>query len=99
MNKKIYIFDIDGTICKTNNGDYENSVPYKDRIEKINKLYDKGNTIIFETARGDETGISWDKLTRKQLKDWGVKYKSLGYKHFADYYIDDNAINSRKFFK
>ena len=27
MNKKTYAFDIDGVICKTENSDYENSVP------------------------------------------------------------------------
>ncbi len=26
--------------------------PYEDRIEKINKLYDEGHTIIYLTARG-----------------------------------------------
>ena len=48
---KIYV-DIDNTICKTIDGQYKESTPYTDRIEKINKLYEEGNTIIFHTARG-----------------------------------------------
>ena len=49
----IYVFDIDGTICtKVNDGDYSNAKPLVDRIDVVNKLYDKGNTIIFQTARG-----------------------------------------------
>jgi len=98
-NTKIYIFDIDGTICETKNGDYKNARPYKDRIEKINKLYDEGNIIIYETARGDMTGTNYIDFTRKQLKEWGCKYKSVGSKHYADIYIDDHAINSNDFFK
>jgi len=96
---KIYICDIDGTICETKNGDYENAKPYKDRIAKLNKLYDEGHTIIYETARGQITGKNWESLTRKQLDGWGAKYKTIGTKHYADYYIDDKAVDSKKFFK
>ena len=44
-----YVFDIDGTICSTTSGDYEQALPYTDRINKINKLYDEGNTITLKT--------------------------------------------------
>ena len=47
-----YVFDIDGTICETNGSDYENSKPLLKRIEKVNKLYEEGHTILFLTARG-----------------------------------------------
>ena len=30
----------------------KNAKPFNDRIEKINKLYDKGHIITFHTARG-----------------------------------------------
>ena len=46
-----YVFDIDGTICYTNNSDYENSKPIMSRIEKVNTLYDEGNTIIFQNSK------------------------------------------------
>ena len=51
MNK-IYCFDIDDTICKTKGIDYSKSTPYFERIEQINRLYDKGNIIKLYTARG-----------------------------------------------
>ena len=50
-----YVFDIDGTICakdKFEDTDYESSKPIKDRVAVVNKLYDEGHTIIFQTARG-----------------------------------------------
>jgi histidinol phosphatase-like enzyme len=37
-----YAIDIDGTICKEE-GKVIGRKPYKDRIEKINKLYDEGH--------------------------------------------------------
>ena len=51
------IVDIDETICVTpDSRDYTKSVQMKDRIEKINKLYDEGNTIVYWTARGTGSG-------------------------------------------
>ena len=48
--------DIDGTICETPwyNGawDYKGAYPNKLHIEKINKLFDEGNEIVYWTARG-----------------------------------------------
>ena len=96
---KIFIVDIDNTICRTEGEDYENATPYKDRIAKMNKLYDEGNTIIYKTARGQKTGKNWIDFTRKQLNDWGVKYKSLSEKHYADVIVDDKAVNSKEFFR
>ncbi len=63
----IYV-DIDETICSTpDNRDYSLSEPIMERIEKINKLYDEGNTIIYWTARGTGYGIDCSNLTYKQL--------------------------------
>ena len=43
----VYVVDIDGTICSLAiKSDYESSKPFKERIEKINNLYDQGNTGI-----------------------------------------------------
>ena len=48
----VYVFDIDGTICtKVSDGDYSNASPMLNRIEIVNRLYDEGNTIIFQTTR------------------------------------------------
>jgi len=49
---KRYCFDIDGTICsQAGLGEYAETTPYMDRIEKINQLYDEGNYIVYLTAR------------------------------------------------
>ena len=81
-----YVFDIDGTICtKVNDGDYSKAKPYLNRIKTVNRLYDEGKTIIFQTARGmGRTGNDQKKaialfydLTVKQLESWGVKYHEL----------------------
>lgn len=105
-----YVIDIDGTICDKPEdvNDYSISVPKLDRIEKINKLYDEGHTIIYLTARGmgrcnDNSNLAKDMfydLTSSQLKEWGCKYHSLRLgKPSGDYYIDDKGINSEDFFK
>ena len=50
-----YVVDIDGTICTpgpTEEMRYEQALPIQDRIDKINKLYDEGHTIVYLTARG-----------------------------------------------
>ena len=72
----IYV-DIDGTICNTKNSDYENSKPRYDQIEKINKLHDEGQEIIYWTARGGHSGIDWGVLTRIQLLNWKCKYTRI----------------------
>ncbi len=95
----IYCFDIDGTICSNTDGNYEIAEPFKDRIEKINQLYDDGNSILFFTARGSTTKINWKKLTEDQLQEWGVKYTKLIFgKPEADIYIDDKAVDVEEFF-
>ena len=88
----IYV-DIDGTICHTENSDYENSTPRLEQIDKINKLYDEGNEIVYWTARGGTTGINWSKLSKKQLDEWGCKYTRFEFlkKPSWDLFIDDKT--------
>lgn len=97
----IYV-DIDDTICyykEKGDKNYNNAIPYKDRIKKINELYCKNNTIIYWTARGTKTGINWFQITHKQLEDWGCKYHELRMgKPYYDLFIDDKNINSERFF-
>jgi len=102
----IYIVDIDGTICKevflpTGKKDYKNHKPMKDRIEKVNKMFDEGHEIHYWTARGATSGIDYTELTAKQLNDWGCRYTSLrvGDKPHYDIWVDDKAHNSEEFFK
>ena len=96
----IYV-DIDETICNSpNKPDYNNSTPIKENIEKANKLYDEGHEIIYWTARGTQTGIDWSNVTKKQFKEWGVKYHDLKFgKPYYDLFIDDRAINNEEWYK
>ena len=97
----IYCFDIDGTICDTMDGDYYNSIPKKDVIKKIQRLYENGDTIIFMTARGATSGKDWTDWTIKQLSLWNLKYHELlmNIKPHADFFIDDKGINIKDFMK
>ena len=103
---KIYIVDIDGTICtqdipKKGAPDYSIAKPIVDRIKKINNLYEKGNEVHYWTARGSVSGVDHFELTKKQLTEWGCKYTSLrvGDKPHYDVWIDDKAIWSEDFFR
>lgn len=74
---KIYLIDIDGTICDDiKNEDshlYERAKPIKGSVNKINDLYDRGNSINFFTARLEKDR----KVTEKWLNEHGYKYHSL----------------------
>jgi trehalose-6-phosphatase len=100
-NNKTYCFDLDGTLCTNTEGDYESALPYTERISIVNDLYEKGNTIIIETARGSKTGLDWNQITKNQLNKWGISYHKLraGVKIAADIYIDDKGINDKSFFE
>ena len=99
-NQKTYVFDLDNTLCRTEESNYFDSVPYMDRIEKVNQLHDAGHIIIVETARGCVSGKKWFVQTMEQLRRWGLQFDTLraGVKFSADYYIDDKGINSEDFF-
>ncbi len=98
--KKKYCFDIDGVICSTTKGNYENSKPNLKIIKIINNLYKK-NIIILHTARfmgrskdnrNKATSLA-KKITIKQLKEWNVKYHKLFFgKPSYDFVIDDKSI-------
>jgi carbamoyl-phosphate synthase large subunit len=93
-----YCFDLDETLCTSNNLDYENALPHSTRILKVNKLFSEGHTILIYTARGSMTGIDWEAITLRQLHVWGVQFHSLILgKPSADFYIDDKAINVNDF--
>tara|TARA_S200002703_G_scaffold91620_1_gene79126 strand:+ start:12820 stop:13143 length:324 start_codon:yes stop_codon:yes gene_type:complete len=105
-----YVIDIDGTICtpgKIEDTRYTEALPIHDRIDKINKLYDEGHTIVYLTARGmgrhknnaDLAKEEFYKFTEIQLSLWGCKYHQLFLgKPSGDYYIDDKGVNSDDFF-
>ena len=110
MDRKIYCFDIDGTICNNTWGNYEEAQPWMNRIKHVNNLYDEGHYIIYFTARamgrfaGDPDAASkatvlMKDLTTEQLNTWGCKYHELilGKPH-ADLFIDDKGMHSDDFF-
>jgi histidinol phosphatase-like enzyme len=96
----IIFVDIDETICFyeediTLDGkkDYDKAIPSYTNIEKINKLYDEGNTIIFWTARGSRSGIDWTEFTKNQLSEWGVKFHEVRCdKPYYDQFVEDRSI-------
>jgi hypothetical protein len=70
-------------------------------------LYDKGNYIVYLTARGMGRFNNSRELAEKeffdftynQLRDWGCKFHELHLgKPAGDYYIDDKGINDGLFF-
>jgi len=91
----IYI-DIDETICETpESRDYSLASPIEQNIEKANKLYDEGNTIIYWTERGTVSGIDWRQTTFDQLTEWGVRFHDLKLgKPYYDLFIDDKNMNT-----
>jgi|TARA_R100000030_G_scaffold43373_2_gene32729 hypothetical protein len=88
--------DIDETICFYEGVErlgYKNAIPHYVNIDKINKLYDKGNEITYWTARGSYSGIDYYELTKAQLNEWGCKYThlSVGEKPNYDLLICDKT--------
>ena len=82
-----FVIDIDDTIlfCEKN---YKNPTPDEMEIKHINKLYEKGHTIIIHTGR------NWDKyeLTVNQLKQFNVKYHELVMGKPQGIYIDKDSF-------
>lgn len=111
----IYAFDLDDTLCyrEKNNEDliiekYKHCKPIPEMINKLNKLYDEGNTIYIYTARGMNT-YKGDIvkvynnlfiLTLESLKEWGIKHHGLIMgKINYDFLIDDKAVCLNEFKK
>jgi hypothetical protein len=100
MKKKVYFVDIDDTICShpshidlDGNRTYENAVPIKENIDKVNVLFDQGHRIVYWTARGSRSGIDWRELTQKQLNEWGAKHHDLRLdKPYYDKFIEDRSM-------
>jgi mannose-6-phosphate isomerase-like protein (cupin superfamily) len=99
-----YYVDIDGTICTVDSScrdtllRYKNATPIQERIERVNSLYDEGHTITYWTARGSDSGLNLEELTRKQLVSWNCKFHTLLMgKPSYDMYIDDKSYNVDNF--
>jgi len=97
--KTIYV-DIDETICfykehipLDGKKNYSDAIPNFDNINKINKLFDEGNIIVYWTARGSRSKIDWYDFTKQQLDSWGAKYTHLKCdKPYYDLFVEDRSI-------
>lgn len=104
--KRTIVFDLDDTISRTFNRDFENSQPIIPVIKKINRLYAEGWHIIILTARGQVSCqgdiLKREKKYRAQIEKWlnwhDVKYHELSFqKPLAMYYVDDKALTPEQF--
>lgn len=102
-----YVFDLDGTLCSSSPGAYRLAQPIEARIKIVNQLYDMGHYVHIFTARGMSTyrgnrvraQIRWRRVTKRQLKNWGVRYHKLTLgKPSGEIYVDDKACHSDIFF-
>lgn len=90
----IYV-DVDNTVTITKGMDYNNARPNFINIDKVNRLYDLGHTIVMWTARGTLSNNNYFRLTYNQLNSWGLKFHELRMgKPAFDLFIDDKAINA-----
>ena len=105
MKRKIFCFDLDGTICITKGKRYSRSKPIKEAIILINKLYSEGHVIKIFTSRymgrnNDNINKAYKqgyKFTHKQLKSWGLKFHKLHMgKPSFDFLVDDKSIGFKK---
>lgn len=106
MYDRRIIFDIDDTISRTIDRNFDNAKPIQPVIDKINRLYDEGWEIFLSTARGylscDGDRSKAEEKYRYQIEHWlkinGVKYHKLSFqKELATYYVDDKALTPEDF--
>ena len=103
------IFDIDNTICTTENGDYANSAPNLSIVELIRLRKDEGFYIVLFTSRNmrsyDGSIGKINKFTVPVLVDWLSKHE-IPYDELIvgkpwpgpeGYYIDDRSIRPSEF--
>ena len=101
---KRLIFDLDDTLCTTQNGDYANAQPITEVIEKLRDYHRQGFTIIINTSRNMRTYQgnigAINKNTLPIIIDWlrrhDIPYDELyvgkPWCGFEGFYVDDKAI-------
>jgi len=99
-----FCFDLDNTLVTSPvvEGDYSTCKPIEDNIAFVRHLHSQGHYIIISTARrmrthgGNVHSVVKDigKVTLDQLEKLGIPYDDIQFgKPWADFYIDDLAIN------
>ena len=98
MTKKIFIIDIDGTVCEdvTNEEGPDrmaDAKPYPDVIKQIRRWFDDGHFICFFTSRT----IEHKSVTEEWLKQNDVRYNQIVYgkprrnSEYVEYHFIDNS--------
>lgn len=98
MAKKIFIIDIDGTVCEDIMNEegpdrMAKAKPYADVIKQINQWHKEGNFICFFTART----LDHKAVTEEWLKQNGAEYDQIIYGKprrigdYTEYHFIDNA--------
>jgi capsule biosynthesis phosphatase len=106
---KRLIIDVDDTICRTEDGDYKNSLPNKELIEKLRKYQTNGFEIVLMTSRNMRTysgnlgliNVNTLPVLIDWLKKYNVPYDEIHMAKpwcgFEGFYIDDKAIRPSEF--
>lgn len=106
---KRLIFDIDDTLCNTQNSDYTNAKPILAMVEKLREYHSQGFTIVLNTSRNMRTYSSnigeINKNTLPIIIDWLARhdipydeiYVGKPWCGFEGFYIDDKAIRPKEF--
>ena len=101
---KRLIFDLDDTLCTTQNGDYANAQPIIEVVEKLKEYHRQGFTIVINTSRNMRTYQgnigAINKNTLPIIIDWlgrhDIPYDELyvgkPWCGFEGFYVDDKAI-------
>lgn len=99
--KIIFAIDMDGVLVSSvEKSDYEKVKPIQKTIDIVNHLFRDGHIIKIFTSRGQTTGLDYEELTKKQLKEFGIEYHELimGKPHF-DLYVCDKSVFVSRFIK
>ena len=97
-----YYFGIDNVICTTENDNYNEAIPLKERIEKINNLFDEGDEIYYISSRESEgeNGVKNTLLTHTQFEEWKCKYTKIYLTNSIEgTYVDNRNMTPDTFFK
>ena len=106
---KRLIFDIDDTLCNTQNSDYTNAKPILAMVEKLREYHSQGFTIVLNTSRNMRTYSGnvgeINKNTLPIIIDWLARhnvpydeiYVGKPWCGFEGFYIDDKAIRPKEF--
>ena len=107
------VVDIDGTICsiKKKEERYEDLVPHKEILKKLNFYKNNGAKIVLYTSRNMNSykgnigliNANTAKVLLKWLEKWNIPYDEIVYGKVwpghRGWYIDDRAIRPREFLK